>query len=63
MKAELAFALLVVLISSVSLSETHERRGRYRPDSDYPELINKWVLEFDHASRNGVGQDSNRFAV
>jgi len=57
----LALALLVIFVSTLSLNSAHD--GSRRPDTDYPELNNDWVLEFDHASRNGVAQDSNRFIV
>lgn len=61
MKAVLAFALLVAFISSVSLKESHQWT-EYEDDT-YPTLTDHWVLTFDHASRNGVRQDSNSFTV
>ena len=61
MKVVLSLALLVVLISSVSLKESHEWTEHH--DDKYITLTDHWVLEFQHASRNGVRQDSNRFAV
>lgn len=55
MKQYLAFALLVVLISSVTM---HARRHR-----DYPPLNSKWTLKFDSANRDGVSLESNEFQV
>jgi len=61
MKVLLSLALLVVLISSVSLKQSHD--WTEHQDNEYTTLTDHWVLEFQHASRNGVGQDSNSFAV
>lgn len=61
MKVVLSFALLVVLISSVALKEAHQ--WTEHADEQYPPLTDHWTLEFQRASRNGVRQDSNKFAV
>ena len=62
MKVVLSLALLVVLISSVSLKVSHEWAADNQDDK-YDPLTKHWVLEFQHASREGVIQDSNKFAV
>jgi hypothetical protein len=65
MKRELAVVLLLILASSFKLQEAHEHGAHGKPHSfkKYPPLTNKFTLEFDHASREGVPQTSNKFVV
>lgn len=64
MKQELAFALLLILASSFTLKESHQNHREEDSSCIYQTpLTNKWKLEFDHASRSGVPQNSNTFKV
>lgn len=52
MKQVVALALLAVFITSLSLAESHQKA-----DAD------TFTLTFQHASRAGVPQNSNSFAI
>lgn len=69
MKKELALTLLLVLITGFSIRERHDGHssssghGGEHGYGKYPPLTKKFILEFDHAARETVAFESNKFAV